>query len=663
MKEKTFKTFEQHGFVQEGEIGDQAYGNCIFCGKEKGHFYINKETYQFDCKSCGITGGFQTFLQEVVKHCQQFFKQRTAINLSKNRQIKISTLKEAGIGYNPKTGCYILPILKMDGKGIEDIRIYKLDGKFISTKGCHVGLFGWENLKSDTIWLCEGEWDAMVMREILKEAKIEQNVLAVPGANTFKGEWVNIFRDKIIFILYDNDEVGQQGAIKVYNTLNAVTNSLMFLCWSSNYEDGFDVRDFYKLKGIETLISLTSLMEPFPKGIKESVVEEIKYQGKGIHPNQVYSQYQKWLKFPKDDTTVLDVIFGTIIANRLKGEPLWLFVVAPSGGMKSELLMTLFESTEIFSASTITPHALISGANFGGGGDPSLIPKLNGKVFIIKDFTVILSMNINDREEIFAILRDCYDGHAEKQFGNGIFRSYKSKFGLIAGVTPKIDEYTETHVALGERFIRYKIPISHDLDERMSMISKALSNVTNEEKMRSDLSNLAIKILDFDFGEIPIISSEMEQKITGLAMWTSLLRSVITRDRYTREVLYYASEELGTRLAKQFKKLLLGIALFRRLDKVGESEYKIIKNIASNTIPIRIERIISQIFSRNPTASYTDLEIAEMISLPGGTTKRLVENLHMLDVMRKEILSSIKIKWTLSEKILRLIEASEVYKE
>jgi len=102
----------------------------------------------------------------------------------------------------------------------------------------------------------------------------------------------------------------------------------------------------------------------------------------------------------------------------------------------------------IATASSITPHALVSGANFSGGGDPSLIPQWNGQVVIFKDLTVLLNLNIVAREEIFSIFRDCYEGRTEKSFGNGVRRVYDSKFGIIAGVTPIIEIFAETHTAM-----------------------------------------------------------------------------------------------------------------------------------------------------------------------------------------------------------------------
>jgi hypothetical protein len=153
-------------------------------------------------------------------------------------------------------------------------------------------------------------------------------------------------------------------------------------------------------------------------------------KSKPITLPELYSEYQKWLHMPSLDA--LKIMYGGALANVLTGDPVWLFLVAPPGGMKSELLMSLSGSQRVHALTALTPHTLISGAQYGGGskGDPSLLPQLNNKIVIIKDFTTLLTMHYTQRDEIFGTLRDAYDGSTEKVFGNGVKRSYIVRFGL-----------------------------------------------------------------------------------------------------------------------------------------------------------------------------------------------------------------------------------------
>jgi DNA primase len=81
------------------------------------------------------------------------------------------------------------------------------EGDTISKKGSQAGLFNVECLKAASygviIYICEGEWDAMAL-----EAQGYEYVVGVPGAFTFMKEWLHLFKDRHVVILYDADQTG-----------------------------------------------------------------------------------------------------------------------------------------------------------------------------------------------------------------------------------------------------------------------------------------------------------------------------------------------------------------------------------------------------------------------------------------------------------------------
>ena len=126
--------------------------------------------------------------------------------------------------------------------------------------------------------------------------------------------------------------------------------------------------------------------------------------------------FQKWLFL--SDPFVLDIVFGAYVAHQLPGERVWLLIVAPAGGMKTELIRAFELVPDAFSLSTLSGRSLISGARVEGEEDPSLLPKLDGKMLLIKDFTCILTLPASERREILGTLRDIYDGYSSKVFGH-----------------------------------------------------------------------------------------------------------------------------------------------------------------------------------------------------------------------------------------------------
>jgi hypothetical protein len=611
-------------------------------------------------------------------HCRTFLKGESAIILSKERGIKISTFRNFGIGFNPLTNYYTVPVPDGTNTKLWDLRVWKKGIGMRSTTGCDVGLYGWELLTDDihTVWLCEGEWDRFAMYEIIIENNLQRELaLSVPGAMTFKDEWVVLLKGKKVIVVYDNDyprklkngtEVigsGIAGGIKVCNKLKPVAKDMRFVNWPDSYPDGFDLRDLYFKEEHDcnkTLRSLYALFKDTPKNfggkgavINTQVPEKLK--GGGLTPDKVYTGFQKWLYIP--DTMVLDILFGTIIANRLQGEPIWLFLVAPPAGMKSALLMTLSDAPKIVTATSLTPHSLISGANFAGGSDPSLIPRLNNKILVIKDFTTILNMNQMARDEIIGILRDAYDGKTEKNFGNGVFRSYKSKFGVIAGVTPAIELYAEEHSALGERFLRFKIFLADEYE----VLKRAARNVMSEIDMRKELSEITATTLDCEFEHIPDIPQEIINRILRLSQWTAAVRGTVVRDKYSKDITQLPYAEYGSRLVQQNMKLLTGIAQFKRLEIAGKEEYEAIKKVATDTVPSRMEGLVRCMYTHSKEGTFTLDNISEMIGLPIATCGRIAQNLAMLKILRGVKINYSRTDYTFTPTMLSIMEEAELY--
>jgi 5S rRNA maturation endonuclease (ribonuclease M5) len=239
---KLNKAFEQHGIQNIIIKENQAIGDCIFCGSER-HFYINIENNRWDCKKCSLNGGFYSFLEKIIE-----YSKCGLIKLSENRDISIDTLQSFNCKKNDK-GEFLIPIYSLD-KRITNIKIFNIKAKtFLNTSSCKVELFNLQNYNESikNIFICEGEWDTIVMQEILNSLKLNSNYLAlgIQGANTFKSEWVTLFKDKNVYLLLDNDNAGRQGTIKITNLLFPIVNQIKSIVWP-NKSEGFDIRDLYK---------------------------------------------------------------------------------------------------------------------------------------------------------------------------------------------------------------------------------------------------------------------------------------------------------------------------------------------------------------------------------------------------------------------------------
>lgn len=659
---RKLRIFNQHGIIFKTTSGEtQVIANCPFCKAEL-HFYVNHITGCWDCKRCGLFGGYSKFLYEMSKLCTYQIDQERLNKLSEDRSIKRETLRRHKIGYNFLTHYYTLPVF--NSKGCGDLRLYKIGEKIKASIDAKLELFNYlsilEDKKNKPIYICEGEWDFLVMDEIIHNLGIEGIAIGSPGAYTFKTEWVSLFKNRDVNIIYDNDEAGIRGERKIYENIKSICKSIKFLHWNGKKE-GFDLRDLYKENNLEeerTYDILIKLFQNEPRKISSDEVvskPEKKRDLKRIPAEKVVKRYMDWLHIPNPE--LVHLLFGTIIGNRLEGEPLWLFLVAPPGSTKSVLLMSLGSCDEIITTTSLTPRALISGF-FSSHGDPSLIPKLNKKVLVIKDFTTVLNLPIQFREEIFGILRDAYDGHTEKIFGNGVLRAYDSKFGMICGVTPAVDIFSETHASLGERFLKYR----YSYQDWYPVIKRAINNTHKENEMKKELNNLAEKILSYDYTKsVPNLPETIQEELIYLAQWTAILRGSVSRDKYTQEIIFRPSPEIGTRLVKQFSKLMIGLYLFRGQDLFSHEDICLIRKVARSTISEKNESIFMFMYKLDKNKIWDVHSISQEVKLPTSTCMKILQDLNMLKVLKKIKIDKNIYGFTFEKDILELTEKAKVY--
>src|SRR3990167_3264014 len=231
-----------------------------------------------------------------------------------------------------------------------------------------------------------------------------------------------------------------------------------------------------------------------------------------------------------EDEGIIKLVLASVVAHRLKADPLWIFLVASSSSGKTEFITSLNEVQGLYPISSLTSHTFISGMKVKGGGEVNLLDRMKSGIMSFKDFTSILSTNPEARGEIMGQLREIYDGEYSKDFGTGERKRWKGKIGLIAGVTTKIYTTQELYAAMGERFVMYafKQPNQKEIGRR------AITNTrTGMKEKRLYLQNITKEYLD-NFIQIPAdlpkLETGLENDLIDLAEFSTRLRSPIERD-------------------------------------------------------------------------------------------------------------------------------------
>lgn len=158
------------------------------------------------------------------------------------RGISAETADSALLGYVAEgrfRGSISIPYLLPYGGGTKTIRFRYLNpvrNKYDGIKGKAVHLYGVGNTLNDDVWVCEGEFDALVLSQAGYPA------VGVPGASSFKPDWKYLFANtNKTTLVFDSDDAGTRGANRIASVLGEVVEDVRIV----RLPEGSDVTDVY----------------------------------------------------------------------------------------------------------------------------------------------------------------------------------------------------------------------------------------------------------------------------------------------------------------------------------------------------------------------------------------------------------------------------------
>lgn len=288
-------------YIQEKNLEYKLTGNqqinlkvCPSCGDSKWtHCYMGIENGLWSCFKCEAKGNFNQFralfgdggidlsaflqITETGTQAPQKTYTKPQKDIEKEYAVKLLSLY-------PEHLNYLKSVRKLEDKTIQHFRLgstgekisipiyengelvnirYRQDprhsegAKYTQERGCRTVLFNGDILEDEnpeTIYLTEGEFDAMQLWQRGYTAVLSTTL----GAGNFPDEWVKRLENvKNIFLVYDNDEDGQEGALKVAEKLGRERCKNIILPKAKNrtktdvtnffVDDGFSLQDFETL--------------------------------------------------------------------------------------------------------------------------------------------------------------------------------------------------------------------------------------------------------------------------------------------------------------------------------------------------------------------------------------------------------------------------------
>lgn len=320
------------------------------------------------------------------------------------------------------------------------------------------------------------------------------------------------------------------------------------------------------------------------------------------------AEFKKFLLI--EDPGIISLLVDVVIANQMDMDPVWLFLVAPSSGGKSELISSINDITNeagdkiVFPISDLTTNTFASGQKRTGKETSLLFKMPFGGILTFKDFTSMLSKNRDARAEIMGQLREIYDKEYVKRTGTGDDIIWRGKLGAIAGATEIIHEHEEEFSAMGARFIMYSIKQPQRRELLNFVLDKKKDPTYDKEKLRQHLRACMKSYIEFlleNKKEEDIkLSPEVEKDLIDVADFCTIARSGVVINKFKGHVEFVPSAEMPTRMIDQLLSLASATLVRHATEPMGggkgspyskgeltEKEYEILYKIAFDSIPLK----------------------------------------------------------------------------
>ena len=328
--------------------------------------------------------------------------------------------------------------------------------------------------------------------------------------------------------------------------------------------------------------------------------------------------------------------------------PLWLMFVGVPSSAKTEVARMLTFNPIVFFLDTLTENAFVSGAKNQNGSDPTdLLPLLNGKCFVIKDFTTTLSQREETVRKIQGDLTSIYDDTFSKHSPARGTITYHSFFSILGCVTPQaLNRHQRYMNQIGPRFLFYRVPSSDD-----EQVEHAFETLWSADKSRSKWQEAQKKVSAYAYQlanriDETVLDKESEDIIgylNSLAKFIANARGIVlTRSAEFLndegdKISFYEPVEIQIeepfRALLQLRVLARSLAVVNGKSTVTFEELNLVRKVALSSMPADRSLLLSVIGSED--RSWSAKEISDKLGVSHKTALRQSDELVSLKILSK----------------------------
>lgn len=341
---------------------------------------------------------------------------------------------------------------------------------------------------------------------------------------------------------------------------------------------------------------------------------------------RVEESYRKFFD-DSNDPLLIRIVYATYLANFFSGNPVWMTILGMSGVGKTEYIKSFDESENQVTVSNISSRALLSFKN----EQDSLLNVADRKVLLVRDFSTITQVHADERAQLYAWLRDVYDGGFVRSSGDGFIR-WEGKIGLIACSTNVIEQYNDFNQQLGERFLYTRLRVSDTSYD--NVLDTILNGASNKHRIASYYRQLAAEyidnmVADILAGTIPSVTLSKKEKdlLKDAAKTIALCRTQVIRDRYSKSITSPVEAcEVPTRVIQSLQKIVLACKVMGFDDSVTAS---IIVRLAMDGVPYKRMKLIKAIVN----GARRQNEIVEAVKMSQSQVSRDLSEIKLLNIV------------------------------